>query len=335
MAQTQALYTLNTVGQLRGSKVEMASVDPKLPDFEKIAKAICSNCKKEFPVEKTPHTGIIRIKKPKVFLALVVWAGASPDTDAQVLDLFYNHGRRQCECCGDESGFMIGRGRAQASLLPIARTNAAKMALQTDCTHVLFVDQDTSEFDGEAILRMAGHNLPIVSAYICRRAAPYDPVHRYISDTGLPQTPQPTHDELRKLNEGDVQECYGVGMAFTLVRRDVLEALGNPYFRFNPADLNNPDSGWFHGEDMSFCQNARAKGFKSYVDCGVHLAHLHEKPIGVDDWLKHYQEIALTQEAERKKEEQKNVEAISTEAVFPGAITTSSYVWHGTSIRKM
>jgi hypothetical protein len=166
------------------------------------------------------------------------------------------------------------------------------MAIEADCTHVLFCDQDTAEFDAGAILRMASHDLPIVSAYICRRSAPYDPVHRYMSTeengvkAGLPQSPTPSEDELNKISEGRVCECYGVGMAFTLVKREVLEAIGPPYFRFRQADPTSKDpSGWLHGEDISFCMDARDRGFRSYVDCGVHLAHLHEQPIGVKDWL--------------------------------------------------
>ena len=296
-AKTDAAYTLNQLGQLRGKNIEMISVNPALPGFETISHASCLACKKQFPVEKT-STGIIRIKHPKVFIAEVVWASTCATTDTQLLDLFFHHGRRQCECCGEESGFVIGRGRAQSSLLPVARTNAAKMALTTDCTHVLFIDQDTTEFDHLAILRMASHDLPIVSAYVCRRAEPFDPVHRYMSTgenntpVGYPQTPMISDDELDKLKEGRVQEVYAAGMAFTMIKREVLEAIGPPYFRFLPAEAlkEDPSSGWFHGEDVSLCVLARQKGFKSYVDCGIHLGHEHGKAIGVKDWLQHHVE---------------------------------------------
>lgn len=286
----KTLYDLNSLGQVskKGVPLITTNFDPTSRDNDPAnLTAQCLSCKRNFPMEKTPYTGTIRIKKPKVFIAQVVWYAANPATETQILESVMHEGIRTCECCGDASGFIIGRGRSQSSLLPVARTTAAKMALKTDAEFVLFIDQDTVEFDAAAIYRMAALNLPIVSAYVCRRSPPYDPVHRYLSEEGHPQTPCITEDELSKLETGKIQECWGVGMAFTMVRRDVLEAIGEPYFRFLPANYSDNDktSGWFHGEDHSFCLLAKEKGFSNYVDCGIHLGHMHEKALGVDDWI--------------------------------------------------
>jgi hypothetical protein len=309
------MYSLNDRGQFTQAS-HLATYNPHTPDAKSIdvsqVVARCTSCKKTFPVEKTPKTGTIRLKQPKIFVACVTWHGMSPDTEAEVLELFYHHGRRECTCCAEESGFLIGRGKAQASLLPIARTNAIKTALRTDCTHVLLIDQDTVGFNGDAILRMASHDLPIVSAYICRRSPPFDPVHRYATaDPKVFQEPCATPHEAWKLEAGLVQQCWGVGMAFTLIKREVLEAVGDPYFRFIPADYaeSNPHSGWFHGEDHSFCVLAKEKGFNSYVDCGVHLGHVRSEPTSVDDWWSNIGVPPLSAEAV--------VSLISTHGKYP------------------
>lgn len=284
-AMTSASFSLNPFGQLTARSIMTRGAPPVGADPVGLA-GRCLHCDRRYDMERTEQTKTLRVKLPKVFVCVVCWHGASPETDAEVVELMLHHGIRQCTCCGDTTGFVTGRGKAQASLLPIARTNAVKRALESDASHILLIDQDTTGFTGEAVLRMAFHDLPIVSAYVCRRSPPYDPVHRYLSPDGTPQAPCPTPHELWKMETGLVEECWGVGMAFTLVKREVFEKIGEPYFRFIPADYEakNPASGWFHGEDHSLCVLAREKGFKSYVDCGVHLGHVRSTETSVDDW---------------------------------------------------
>lgn len=307
LLESKQRMDLDQFGRLHKTPLVVASSLPEdrdavNPDHLSIH---CTKCKKAFPVEKTKH-GIIRIKQPKIFIALVVWNAASATTESQILEAMMHHGRRTCECCGEESGFIVGRGRTGACLLPVARTNAVKMFLKTDATHILFIDQDTVEFDAQCMLRMAAHDLPIVSAYICRRSPPFDPVHRYMGDGCIPTVPQPDEAETIRLEEGGVEECWGVGMAFTLIKREVLEAVGDPYFRFVPAGYHtkDPNSGWFNGEDFSFCEIAREKGYSNFVDCGIHLGHMREEPTSVVDWFKWYEDKQSLDVAEQAAEEE-------------------------------
>jgi hypothetical protein len=56
-----------------------------------------------------------------------------------------------------------------------------------------------------------------------------------------------------------------VGFGAVLIRREVLEALPIPRFRFDGC-----------GEDIYFCVNAKAAGFRIFVDGGLRIGHIME-----------------------------------------------------------
>ena len=63
----------------------------------------------------------------------------------------------------------------------------------------------------------------------------------------------------------DIEEKDGCGMHFTMIRRDVLEALEPPYF------VTGSETG--AGEDYYFCQQAQKAGFKIHWDKSVYTGH--------------------------------------------------------------
>jgi hypothetical protein len=88
--------------------------------------------------------------------------------------------------------------------------------------------------------------------------------------------------------EKGVQQIDGLGMGFTLIRRDVLEKMGKVYkddrwrwFGHDYTVFRGKPAAW--GEDLSFCERARAIGFNTYGHAGVRVGHLKE--ILLDDKL--------------------------------------------------
>ena len=65
----------------------------------------------------------------------------------------------------------------------------------------------------------------------------------------------------------------GVGTGVMLIKREVLEALEDPWFGFGPQ------------LDLDFCQRAAAKGFKSYCDSRILVQQMGKaSPIGKTAW---------------------------------------------------
>ena len=77
------------------------------------------------------------------------------------------------------------------------------------------------------------------------------------------------HEVVRSWNTGDIVECDVIGMGFTLIKREVFEAIDEPYFYFEHGRVENGVS-----EDFYFCEKARSAGYKIAVHTGVLCKHL-------------------------------------------------------------
>ncbi len=72
-----------------------------------------------------------------------------------------------------------------------------------------------------------------------------------------------------------------LGMGFTVIRRDVLEKMGEAYkddrWRwFGHDEIHFEGRNQAMGEDVGFCERARAIGFDTYGHAGVRVGHLKE-----------------------------------------------------------
>ena len=69
------------------------------------------------------------------------------------------------------------------------------------------------------------------------------------------------------LPEDELVEIHAAGSAGMLIKAEVLDAIGDPYFRPDPQGVGL-------NEDLYFCQRAREHGFKLYCDTGALLGHI-------------------------------------------------------------
>lgn len=128
---------------------------------------------------------------------------------------------------------------------------------------VLFVDDDHI-FDPRSLMRLWNRRVPIVSALIVSRKAPYRTVQLRWKGGNLWDQVSPSELQGNSLVEVDL-----VGMGFTLIRREVFDKIPRPWFKTG----EETEWGWM-SEDAFFCWQAKRAGFSLYADCGVRVPHL-------------------------------------------------------------
>lgn len=165
----------------------------------------------------------------------------------------------------------------------VARNKLAADILQYPFSHVLWLDSDMV-FPSEMLTRLAAHDKPIVSAtYFSRTDMPIPHVYDYygVKDDGctyyttkgqafsewLERHPEWKDRPNVQCFEGTdgLVECDGFGFGAVLMRREVLEAVGYPYFE------SDADTGG--AEDFDFCEKAKAKGYTLYADFAIQCDH--------------------------------------------------------------
>jgi hypothetical protein len=141
--------------------------------------------------------------------------------------------------------------------IDLARNQIAEGILsEPSFTHLLFVDSDnitTSPPDvNEAISRLLKHDIPIVCG-LYRLKTPNYPF-------SIAFSPDAANDRLF--------EITGCGMGFCLIKREVFEKVPRPWFEYKDDGVE------LVGEDVYFCEKARASGYKVFADPTILLSHI-------------------------------------------------------------
>lgn len=106
----------------------------------------------------------------------------------------------------------------QGTLLPMARnaTIAAVYENNPKFTHLILIDSDMMNFGPQHIIKLIEDDKPIVSALVVQRQPPFKLViHSFKSDQEL----------YNAIQKKEIVESVNVGMAFTVIKREVLEAM--------------------------------------------------------------------------------------------------------------
>ena len=147
---------------------------------------------------------------------------------------------------------------SQGTLIANQRAELCLDAMREDCSHVLFIDSDM-RFPQDMIGRLIKHDLDIVATNCARRRMPTGPTAQLYKENGERELvwtmPEST----------GLQEVGSVGMGVMLIKREVFEALAEPWFE-TPWRV---DKRGYIGEDVFFCQKAAAAGFKIWIDHDV------------------------------------------------------------------
>jgi hypothetical protein len=124
----------------------------------------------------------------------------------------------------------------------------------------LWVMGDDHDFPPDTVLRLLEHDVDVIVPHCLKRYPPWTPVvfsHQNDDDAYV----------VADLPESGLVEIHAAGSAGMLIRREVLEAIGDPWFTPSPdaAGLN---------EDLHFCQKAREAGFRIWCDPEIPLGHI-------------------------------------------------------------
>jgi len=142
------------------------------------------------------------------------------------------------------------------------RNKLVERLLESDSEWLLFMDDD-HVFPGDLLERLLSHDKPVVGSLYLRRQAPFAPLAFSHKEDGLYQT-----INLSELPGEGLLKVQAVGTAGLLVRREVFEAIGSPWFEYGKTER------WDASEDIIFCEKAFWHGFDIHVDLGAHLGHM-------------------------------------------------------------
>lgn len=154
------------------------------------------------------------------------------------------------------------------SLVHRARMEMARVFLETDHSHLMWIDADI-EFEPEHVAKLWNLGADIAVG-VYRMKKPGD-LYAAWKDGALVT-------DLSKFDGPTEVDFAGTG--FMLIRRDVIETLTKKHGTYNgqhgpsPAIFMTPiHNGGLESEDYHFCRIARESGFKVVMDPSVRLVH--------------------------------------------------------------
>lgn len=160
---------------------------------------------------------------------------------------------KRCGVIADGGDIKLLTMVSKGSILPSQRSDIARRAIQKGCTHLLFADDDMT-FPMHTIIGLLARDLDIVGANCATKAIPPLPTGRKGEK----------EDEIvfTRYDSKGVEEVTRLGTGIMLIKTEVFEKLGEPWFAI-PYD--NEKKGYI-GEDVFFCRKAMEAGYKLYVD---------------------------------------------------------------------
>ena len=142
------------------------------------------------------------------------------------------------------------------------RNRIIDAALENDCTHVLFIDDDMA-CRPDALLKLLEHDVDIVSGLYFSRVYPHAPViFDLVNDEGHAFPIYMTKDTKGLL------PIKAAGLGFVLIKTDVFRKMEKPWIRLGEL---NPEH-WC--DDIGFFKRVREAGIESFVDMDVRVGHM-------------------------------------------------------------
>lgn len=166
-----------------------------------------------------------------------------------------------------------------------ARNEAVRRLLESEHTHLMFVDEDV-HIPPDCITGLLSLDTDIATGQVpC--------IHPHVTGLNIPFLPIVTEEVTGKFGKDvkfrwvkDSKRILRCGAACLLVKREVFESLGFPWFRWL-ADTEESHMAEPVGEDVDFCDRAIAAGFEIKVHGQVRCSHIKETDISsqmVEEW---------------------------------------------------
>ena len=152
--------------------------------------------------------------------------------------------------CGVERVDVIG---GHGSCLPNVRQDIAERALMHEATHLLWIDSD-HRFPNDTAHRLLARERPYVGINATTRCAP-------VRATALK-----SHGELLQTTRHSkgLERVWRMGFGIVMIEARVFEEMPKPWFMVEYIEKDG--EACFRGEDVYFCEKAKAAGFHPMVD---------------------------------------------------------------------
>lgn len=141
------------------------------------------------------------------------------------------------------------------------RNDIVKKALAMDATKLIMLDTDMV-YHPKTVTSLLARNLPVVGGLSFRRYPPFDSI--MLKRIGL------QYESINEWEEGELVEVDATGAGCIMYDMDIFRKLPDPWFKFRKEE----DTGRSIGEDIGFCEDLRAAGYRIFVDTSVPSDHL-------------------------------------------------------------
>ena len=152
------------------------------------------------------------------------------------------------------------------SLVTRARNILSAMFMESDCTHLFFIDSDI-EFEPDSILRALAYDKDIVAGAYPKKALPvqYALNFKYINN----QTGQV------RIENGAV-EVLDASTGFFCIKKKVFDKMRSHYPELHYKNDSNIDPKYnrYLSEDYTFCRRLQKMGGEIWVDLSTKLNHI-------------------------------------------------------------
>lgn len=139
----------------------------------------------------------------------------------------------------------------RSSLLPQSRETLVKGAIESGCTHMLFLDSDM-KFPKEVLRRLLARNHQVIGVNYVRKIIPSFPVAVNLDGSLCYSDP----------NSPEVQEVHHTGFGCLLLDLSIFKDIPQPWFNITWDDKLQ----MYSGEDVYFFMKVREAGYPVYVD---------------------------------------------------------------------
>jgi len=137
-----------------------------------------------------------------------------------------------------------------------------RQALEYDCSHVLFVDDDVI-IPPDGLTRLLAHDKDVISGLYLMRNHPHYPI---AFDFAAPDG-KCNHLVLDKYKGQDLIQIVGAGLGCCLIRTDVFRKMEEPWIRMGELESDM----WC--DDLGFFKRVREAGFDIFLDTSVLVGH--------------------------------------------------------------
>lgn len=134
-------------------------------------------------------------------------------------------------------------------------------ALQLDCTHILFIDDDMA-FAPDSLNKLLAHDVDIISGLYLMRNSPFKPVMFDVAhDDG-----RCVHSELDE--QSGLVEVVNCGLGFVLISTEIFHEMIKPWITLGELEADQ----WC--DDIAFFNRVREEGYEIYVDTNCPIGHM-------------------------------------------------------------